>query len=504
MSELTFAATSGWCALAVGLILIGVSAGAQDFDRIANGAQGQVDAALKELAAEQKKIGEEKIPLSKEMNMAEEAVMQKQKELEKREREQANQMVDLGVMKNQVKGRKEQIDYLAGLLTEFSTAIESRLHAAEVPRFESRLREARAVAENEELEPVESLGKQAELIGLAIDRIDGLLGGEVFDGSAIANGVKQPGSFALIGPVAVFAAKSGGVAGTAVGKMNTSDVTVTAPPEGMASGIEAIVRDGNGALPLDTSMGDADKIAATQETIPEHIAKGGATMVPILGLGALAVLIGILKWFQIGFIRLARPRDIQIIVDRVNERNDAKAIEHAQRIKGPVGDMLKTAIEHADERKEYIEEVLYEKMLKVRPRLESFLPVVAIAAATAPLLGLLGTVTGMINTFKVISVFGTGDPKTLSGGISEALVTTEFGLIVAIPSLLIHAVISRKAKGVMGAMEQISVAFINGVDPELSEKPSDEDKPTAPTPPAKPVPVQLDEDGPEPGLQPST
>ena len=487
-----------------GSLLAVVSVEAQSFDKIAEGAQGQVDAALKELAAEQKKIGDEKIPLSKEMNMAEEAVMQKQKDLEKRERDQANQMVDLGVLKNQVKGRKEQLDYLAGLLNEFSTSIESRLHAAELPRYEGRLREARAVAENEELEPVETLAKQAEMIGLAIDRIDGLLGGEVFEGSAIANGVKEKGRFALFGPVAVFSADAADVAGTAVGKMNTSDVTVTVPPEGMAAGIKAIVQAGNGALPLDTSMGDADKIAATKETIPEHIAKGGPTMVPILGLGALAVLIGIIKWFQIGFIRLARPRDIQIIVDRVNDRSNDKAIEHAKRIKGPVGDMLKTAIEHANERKEYIEEVLYEKMLKVRPRLESFLPVVAIAAATAPLLGLLGTVTGMINTFKVISVFGTGDPKTLSGGISEALVTTEFGLIVAIPSLLIHAVISRKAKGVMGAMEQISVAFINGVDPELSEeKPSDDDKPATPAPPTKPVPVQLDEDGPEPSPQAS-
>ena len=128
-------------------------------------------------------------------------------------------------------------------------------------------------------------------------------------------------------------------------------------------------------------------------------------------------------------------------------------------------------------------------------RVESYLPVVAIAAATAPLLGLLGTVTGMINTFKVISVFGTGDPKTLSGGISEALVTTEFGLIVAIPSLLIHAVISRKAKGVMGAMEQISVAFINGVDPKICDERDDVTPP--PAAPQPPVEIDMDENGEE-------
>ena len=492
MSGLTSVATRGLVALVTGAALFGGSAVAQDFGSVADGAQGRLDGALQDLARVQKEIGDEKIPLSREMNMAEEAVMAKGKELEKRERDQANQMVDLGALKNQVKGRKEQFEYLEGLLNEFSTAIESRLHAAEVSRYGDRLRAARAMGENEELAPVDSLAQQAAMIGLALARVDGLLGGEVFEGSAIANGVKSKGKFALFGPVAVFAADSADVAGTASGQMNTPEVTISTPPAGMASGIRAIVQAGAGALPLDASMGDADKIAATEESFTEHAAKGGPTMVPILALGVLAVLIGIYKWFQIGFIRLARPRDIQIIVDRVNERNDAKAIEHAERIKGPVGDMLRTAIEHANEKKEYIEEVLYEKMLKVRPRLESFLPVVAIAAATAPLLGLLGTVTGMINTFKVISVFGTGDPKTLSGGISEALVTTEFGLIVAIPSLLIHAVISRKAKGVMGAMEQISVAFINGVDPERGEGPSDGgDKPIAPAPPANPIAAQV-------------
>ena len=89
------------------------------------------------------------------------------------------------------------------------------------------------------------------------------------------------------------------------------------------------------------------------------------------------------------------------------------------------------------------------------------LPFIAIAAASAPLLGLLGTVTGIINTFKLITVFGSGDVKTLSGGISEALITTEFGLIIAIPSLLLHAFLSRKAKGIVHRMETTAVAFLN-------------------------------------------
>jgi biopolymer transport protein ExbB len=87
----------------------------------------------------------------------------------------------------------------------------------------------------------------------------------------------------------------------------------------------------------------------------------------------------------------------------------------------------------------------------------------ALTAAAAPLLGLLGTVTGMIKTFTLITIFGTGDAKSLSSGISEALVTTELGLVVAIPSLILHGLLSRMAKQKIGDLEQISVSFINGI-----------------------------------------
>jgi biopolymer transport protein ExbB len=84
-------------------------------------------------------------------------------------------------------------------------------------------------------------------------------------------------------------------------------------------------------------------------------------------------------------------------------------------------------------------------------------------AAVSPLLGLLGTVTGMITTFELITIFGTGDARNLSSGISEALVTTEFGLIVAIPALILHAILSRKANSLLGTMEQQAIAFTNGL-----------------------------------------
>jgi biopolymer transport protein ExbB len=123
--------------------------------------------------------------------------------------------------------------------------------------------------------------------------------------------------------------------------------------------------------------------------------------------------------------------------------------------------MLQTGIEHMGEPHELVEEVMYEQVLATRLKLQRMLPFVAITASSAPLLGLLGTVTGIMNTFTLMTVFGTGDIKTLSSGISEALITTEYGLYVAIPSLLLHAYLSRKTKGVIDQMEKAAIALVN-------------------------------------------
>ena len=138
-------------------------------------------------------------------------------------------------------------------------------------------------------------------------------------------------------------------------------------------------------------------------------------------------------------------------------------MREANAIGGPAGTMLAAGVEHLEEPHELIEEVMYETVLATRLKLQRLLPFIAISASSAPLLGLLGTVTGIINTFKLITVFGSGDPKTLSSGISEALITTEYGLYTAIPSLLLYAFLSRKARGVIDQMEKAAIAFTNQV-----------------------------------------
>ncbi len=92
--------------------------------------------------------------------------------------------------------------------------------------------------------------------------------------------------------------------------------------------------------------------------------------------------------------------------------------------------------------------LLDQHALAQRPRIRRFLPAITVLAATAPLLGLLGTVTGMITTFDVIAIFGTGNAKALSGGISQALVTTQSGLLVGIPGLFMSRLLMRRADAI--------------------------------------------------------
>ena len=94
-------------------------------------------------------------------------------------------------------------------------------------------------------------------------------------------------------------------------------------------------------------------------------------------------------------------------------------------------------------------------VIRQRPYITRYLAVIGVLAAIAPLFGLLGTVTGMVTTFEVIALFGTGNAKAMAGGISEALITTQSGLLVAIPGLFMSAFLIRRAKGIQSRLDEL-------------------------------------------------
>ncbi|MFN9705873.1 MAG: MotA/TolQ/ExbB proton channel family protein, partial [Planctomycetota bacterium] len=261
---------------------------------------------------------------------------------------------------------------------------------------------------------------------------------------------------------ALFRSTDGLQVGTAEQRLGSLEPTVIpfTGPEDRAAAAQFLLGSG-GAFPMDPTLGNAHKIAAIEETWVQHVLKGGPVMWPIFALAGAALLVVLLKWLSMAFIRRPSRKLVANLLEAVKGGKREDAVEEAGAISGPAGAMLLAGAEHLGEPRELVEEVMFEKMLSTKLRLNGWLPFVAICATSAPLLGLLGTVTGIMNTFSLMTVFGTGDPKTLSSGISEALITTEYGLIVAIPSLLLHAFLSRRARRVLDEMEQAAIAFLN-------------------------------------------
>lgn len=103
---------------------------------------------------------------------------------------------------------------------------------------------------------------------------------------------------------------------------------------------------------------------------------------------------------------------------------------------------------------------LEEQIIREQGRLERFISAVGVLASISPLLGLLGTVTGMIDTFQAITLYGTGDPRMMSTGISEALITTQAGLAIALPLLLAHHFLKRRVAALVANMEEAGQGMI--------------------------------------------
>ena len=442
---------------------------AVSFEQTGEAVLKNLEQSLSELSGLRERIANEKIPLSRTLSALEDELSALRREQQQTTRLLDSRTLDLSNLRSEIKSRQDEKNYVSNLMGEYIRNFESRLHICELQRYRSILEYAKLAPENSTLSDLEVYQAQATLIAASLERLHDLLGGSRFDGTAVDRGglVKQ-GAFVLAGPAALFRSDDGQSVGTAEQRLGSLEPAVIAfDSDSDTKAASQLVAEGRGHFPLDPSLGNAHKIAATRESLWEHIGKGGPVMIPILGMAAAALLVALYKWISMSRIKSPSQENIRTLLNAVAVHDKPSAVEAAARIGGPAGEMLSAGVEHIKEPRDLVEEVMYEKILSARLKLQSLLPFIAISASSAPLLGLLGTVTGIINTFKLITVFGSGDVKTLSGGISEALITTKFGLIVAIPSVLLHAFLARKAKGVTDEMEKAAVGLTN----QLSKTP---------------------------------
>lgn len=430
----------------------------------------KVEGALAELNALREANTALLLPLRTELTGLEQEYVRVQAELDEARGLRNASNLDLTNLQREIDTRKQTTTRLSTLFAEYSRNFESRLHVAEAQKYADALARINSAPEDQTLSPSEVFAVQAELLGISMGRVEALAAGDRFPGKAVApDGLIREGQFLVVGPTAIFRADGGvggvdGGVGTAEQVVGRIDPVITPfPEEAEIAAASSLVETGKGRMPFDASNGKAHKIASTEDTLVEHIKKGGAIMYPILVMAGLALLVAVTKWIALMFVRKPGKKKLKRLFEAVAEGDEDGARRRVNDIKGPTGVMLAAGVDTMRRSRELMEEVMYEKVLVTRNSIQKGLPFIAICAASAPLLGLLGTVTGIINTFKQITVFGSGDVKSLSGGISEALITTKFGLIVAIPSLLLHAYLARRARGVITQMEASAIQFANEV-----------------------------------------
>ncbi len=198
-------------------------------------------------------------------------------------------------------------------------------------------------------------------------------------------------------------------------------------------------------LALDPSRGSILRVLIQSPGFVERIQQGGGVGYTIITLGLVAGVLAIIRWLLVSLA--GRKVAAQKKSDEIRDTN-------------PLGRVLGVYEENKAADVETLELKLDEVIMRESAGLQKLLWAVKVVSVVAPLMGLLGTVTGMIRTFQAITLFGTGDPKMMAGGISVALVTTMLGLWVAIPLVLLHALVSNTSKGVIEILEEQAAGLI--------------------------------------------
>jgi len=269
----------------------------------------------------------------------------------------------------------------------------------------------------------------------------------------LPDGQLADGKLLTLGPVQWFLQPAQKIGGLAAYANNISTARLTFDGTATA-GLSSLQENGAGTITFDPTLTRVLKMADSQETMWEQLVKGGFWVIPIIGFGLFATIIAGSK----GWYLYRLPPLMPALVLRVRTAaRDGSATLAALRgqVQGAQAELLDIALAAANAT--HRDEQLYACLLKWRHRLEHWLGSLALTASVSPLLGLVGTVSGMITTFKLMTIFGTGDANTMSAGISEAMITTKLGLVVAVPALIAHALMTRLVKNQFTQLENLAV-----------------------------------------------
>jgi biopolymer transport protein ExbB len=421
--------------------------------------------AADELNRKRELIMKEKAPLLQEMRAAEDRIISAEgasTRLNTRHEEAATERRKL--LKDIETFRKNST-YMATLAHDGLQALSEGLAPGEKQLIGERIQALQQSAE------VAEEGKKAPV---AIDIAEFLLahvrqssGGYTAPGnSTIAEGNEVlKGTFAFVGPETFFQSEQGGGHRGTVRPREGALYPVTYPLEGWAPADAIALFTGQAAaIPADSSHGKALRLRQTSGSVYEHVKKGGIVAYLIVVIGVVALIMILQKIRDLSLMRVDTRPGVQPFLALVTRGARSEAEGALGTLKASTRELFEEGLLHANEPKAILEERMHAVLLGQRLHFERRLPLLAVIATAAPLMGLLGTVVGMVKTFALITVFGTGNAGKLSSGISEVLVATEIGLAVAIPTLVAHGFLAHRIHKNLAMLERHALEFVTAVE----------------------------------------
>src|SRR5688572_7765996 len=420
-------------AFSLSLLLLASAPALADLDDVREELTRNIQASQRELSAAQASIGRERGELAQRLLVAQNRVLDLRERAVAARRLADEETLTLQQIETRLEAWREQSRFQSNLLAGFLDNTGRRLLS---DPGESDLRTNLAILATHVDE------QEARLYPSWQEGRVVLPEGEIADGDVLT-----------LGPVAWFRRAEPEQSGVIRREGNLTRVSMFFAGSAHA-GIEALHESAVGVITFDPTLSRALLLAEDDETLWQHLVRGGIWVIPIVLFALFASLTAAAK----GLWLYRLPAPLPALAERVQSalaRGDDALRVLTEQVSGPQAEVLSVAL--AKQTHEQREDRLYAALLEQRNRLERWLGSIAMTASVAPLLGLLGTVSGMITTFKAMTLFGSGDPSVVSGGIAEALITTELGLVVAIPALLAHALMSRRVKSYFAQLENDAV-----------------------------------------------
>ncbi len=446
------------------LLLAGAAAvlrGADPLEQAAARASAEYAERLKvatnELVATRARIEAVRAPVAEATRLAEARLAVLESEILALEAAEASGAEQRQQLRRETDEARRNLGYLLNQAQETMKALEDSLLPGERPVWAERADPLRRQLET----ATAPAGVPAALAvaTLAADRVARQIGGYTAAGQAVVEGDNRvvPGTFLFVGPETFFQGKPASVLGAVTLRPGGEWPMVQAVDGWTAAEAGHVFQLGRGVVALDASGGKAQALRPSSGAFLEQVRKGGVVGGVILAVGALALVIAIQKLLDFRRLAVDEPPAVRRVLGLIAGGAHEEAAAAARALKATTRELFAIGLQHRGKAKAIQEEHLESFVLQQRMLQERRLPMLAVIATSGPLLGLLGTVTGMIKTFTLIAVFGTGSAGKLSTGISEALIATKFGLMVAIPALVVHGFLSQRIQKQLAMLDRYAL-----------------------------------------------